>query len=233
MDIGTLYHIRNLVNRSNVNADPSKNVNSSEDFFLMVVHSHIIAASMQNLGMDSPNATPSTQLLLDDVWLQDADERMKLLKTICQLIVCKYVDLTIQIPDESNQSTNMPTHSYTDDSVNNYAREVISLGLLYMELVDSVREGDGERLLRCWKFLLPIFKASKRTNYSLEALNLLTQYESLSPRLSQQLIWSRFVNNHGCLGKNVSLDLHIEHLNAVLKTAVNGLGANKSKESII
>ena len=48
----------------------------------MVVHSHIIAASMQNLGMDSPNATPSTQLLSDDVWLQDADERMKLLKTM-------------------------------------------------------------------------------------------------------------------------------------------------------
>ena len=62
--------------------DHSKNVNSSEDFFLMVVHSHIIAASMQNLGMDSPNATPSTQLLSDDVWLQDADERMKLLKTM-------------------------------------------------------------------------------------------------------------------------------------------------------
>ena len=62
--------------------------------------------------------------------------------------MCKYVDLTIQIADKTNQSTNVPTHSYTDDSVNNYGREVISLGLLYIEFVDSVREGDGERLLR-------------------------------------------------------------------------------------
>ena len=59
--------------------------------------------------------------LLNCFRMPDADERMKLLKTIYRLIVCKYVDLNIhvQIPDKSNQSTNVPTHSYTDDSVNN------------------------------------------------------------------------------------------------------------------
>ena len=49
----------------------------------------------------------------------------------------------------------------------------------------------------------------------------------------QQLIWSRFVNLHGCVGKNLPLDLHTEHLNATLKNSITALGANKTEESIL
>ena len=58
-DFGTLYQIKNLVNRRNVKADPSKNVNASEDFFLMVVHTHIIAAAMHELSTDSVDENPT------------------------------------------------------------------------------------------------------------------------------------------------------------------------------
>ena len=41
--------------------------------------------------------------------------------------------------------------------VADYAKQVLSLGCLYLELCDTIWEGDGERVLRSWYYLLPIF----------------------------------------------------------------------------
>ena len=62
---------------------------------------------------------------------------------------------------------------------------------------------------------------------------MLSQYHlTLPPRLAEQLMWSRFINTHGHAGHNISCDLHIEHMNRVAKTAIEGLGANKSEKAI-
>jgi L1 cell adhesion molecule like protein len=99
----------------------------------------------------------------------------------------------------------------TDDEVQRHAMKFLSYGLLYWEFSDSIREGDGLRILRCWRYLLFFFKASKRYNYSIEAHNMLAQYHFwLSPRQSMQLIWSRCVNTHGIPGRNIPSDLHLE-----------------------
>ena len=46
------------------------------------------------------------------------------------------------------------------------------------------------------------------------------------------MVWSRCVNYSGKIGHNIPCDLHLEHLNRVLKTAIEELGANKMKEGI-
>ena len=63
-------------------------------------------------------------------------------------------------------------------------------------------------------------KATNRTNYSIEAFNLLAQHDFvLSPRAKQQLIiWERTVNVSGVRGKNISCDLFMEHLNGALES---------------
>lgn len=219
MDKGTLYQLRNLINRRNVGNNPFKDVNAHEDFFLLIVDSHILAAAMEMLGMGSLDDEPCSEILPPDVWVHDKDERRKALYNVASVIVDSFVDLTVTFDKKrpSNQ-----------DKVHAYACEVLSLGLLYKELQDAVREGDGLRVLRCWRYLLPIFRASKRTNYSIEVFNFLAQHQFvLSPRASQQLLWSRFVNTHGLPGKNIACDMHMEHLNRVLKGAIAGLGANK------
>ena len=76
-DFGTLYQIKNLVNRRNVKADPSKNVNASEDFFLMVVHTHIIAAAMHELSTDSVDENPTAMGLTDELWIYENSDKMK------------------------------------------------------------------------------------------------------------------------------------------------------------
>ena len=37
---------------------------------------------------------------------------------------------------------------------------------------------------------------------------------------------------HGAPGRNISCNLHMEHLNRLVKTAIEGLGVNKLKEAI-
>ena len=114
-----------------------------------------------------------------------------------------------------------------------YTCEVISLGLLLKEFNDAIREGDGRRIHRCWKFFLPIIKACDRKNYALEAFKLLCQYHFwFTERMAFQLMWSRTINTTGKPGKNISCDLHMEHLNRNVKSAIAGLSSNVSEESV-
>ena len=94
-------------------------------------------------------------------------------------------------------------------------------GCFYLGFCDAIREGDGDHVLRCWRYLLPLFKSSARKNYSVEALNMLCQYHhKLTPRQTQELIWSRFINTHSAPGRNIPVDLHQEHLNRVCKDSI-------------
>ena len=76
---------------------------------------------------------------------------------------------------------------------------------------------------------MPVFRAAQCTNYACESFNLLYLHlYALSPRLSNQLMWSRFVNVHGRPGRNIPVDLHMEHLNHLAKDAIKNLGSNKT-----
>ena len=57
--------------------------------------------------------------------------------------------------------------------------EVLTLGLWWYNFYDSIREGDGNRLIHNWKLKLLAFKTAKHNNYSVEAVNLLLQIEHL------------------------------------------------------
>ena len=99
-----------------------------------------------------------------------------------------------------------------------------------MEYCDAIKEADGVRILRCWCYLMLIFYKTSRNNY---AVTMLIQYHFLfSSRIKEQLLWSRTVNIHGKPGKNVPMDLHMEHLNREVKRAVSHLGPNVLGNSI-
>ena len=120
------------------------------------------------------------------------------------------------------------------DQVRAYAREVLSLGVLLLEFNDNVHEGDGERLMRVWKFFMLIFRSVGKTKYTLEGLILLIQANfSLPPRLREQLLYSRFVNTRRSPGANISIDLHVEHVNKVVKSSVYSQMSNLSSTSVV
>lgn len=102
--------------------------------------------------------------------------------------------------------------------------------MLLLEFNDAVHEGDGERLLRVWKFLLVIFRSVHKTKYSLEGLLLLINSQFLlPPRLKEQLLYSRFVNTRGV----IPIDLHLEHVNRVVKGAIHNQVSNVSQSAIL
>ena len=86
----------------------------------------------------------------------------------------------------------------------------------------------------CWKYMLPIFIATSRRNYAIEAFHTLSNSKILPPRQAHQTIWSHFVNvnDNGTPGHNIPCDFHNEHLNRLCKECVRHLGANKTEKAI-
>ena len=44
-ELGTMYQLRNRINRTSVTKHPEKNVKAAEDFLALVLHAHVIAAA--------------------------------------------------------------------------------------------------------------------------------------------------------------------------------------------
>ena len=93
MEKGTLYHLRNLINRRNITKRPQKNVNAAEDFLEVVIVSYILTDVMTLLGMKSLHDIPSSPLVTQDVWMVDDAARREILTDISTRIVEKFVDL--------------------------------------------------------------------------------------------------------------------------------------------
>lgn len=119
------------------------------------------------------------------------------------------------------------------DDVFDYHCGFMNMALLLRNFANATKEGDGERIIRCIKMFLLHFKqdGSGSTKYSLEALYHLFQvFALLSPREAERLIWNRAVNNKGCSGCNVAMDLALEHDNHLVKDMIRGLGANNARK---
>lgn len=170
---------------------------------------HIVAAALHHFGMDSVDDNLPPQII-SDLKQSSTQNRQSCFNRIIHSMLNKFVYLPNN-PGERTPVANQP------DGIFSYAQEVLTYGLMYLEFEDSIKEGDGPRVIRCWKFFLPIFKSSNRTKYALEAVKLLINLQMLPERLQQQIIWSRFVNTSGKAAENKPCDLHMEHLNRTAK----------------
>lgn len=116
-------------------------------------------------------------------------------------------------------STTIAANEVDVDKVFNYTRVLCHYGALVIEFRDAWREGDGDRVVRCWRLLMPHFKTAGCSKYALEALRLQNQLQILSPNLLHQIKWHRFVNTRGGLGSNIPCDLYNEHVNKLVKSS--------------
>ena len=213
------------MNRTNVVKNPKNDFNACDDYFVLIISCYAIAATLSILKMKYTNDTPSADVISNpqSLWMQSADHRKAVLDEICQQVVDTFVDFSFGQTNCNNDT----------DKVEEYGKQLLGIGCFYLEFADAICEGDGNRVLRCWRYLLPIFLGSHRTNYSCELLNMLFQQSyALSPWLSAELLWSRFINVQGCPRKNIPADLHMEHLNRLVKEAIRNLGANKTENVI-
>ena len=112
----------------------------------------------------------------------------------------------------------MSAASSRTDSIFDYSCAALSICLLFRNFENARQHGDGERLIRLYKYFMLYFKLCDKPKYGYHSLRLLAQVKCLlAPRLSHQLIWNRCVNNVGKIDSNVEIDREIEHHNRVFK----------------
>ena len=218
---GTLFHLRNVLNRGTVVKDPKNDFNACSDFFHTVVEGHIVAAAMHTLGMLKLTDEPAHHLITEPT---DHKEIISTIMEAAKEIVTQHVSLSFT-------GSRCPTKP--DDGMTHYAREVLSLGLLFLEFQDAIHEGDEEKVFHYWKFFFPIFMSAGRVKYTIEAfIRICQKYDLFSPRQQMQLLYSRFINTHGLPHRNIPADLHMEHLNRTVKTTLSLHGGQCPESSV-
>ena len=175
---------------------------SSEDFLLVVLHAHAVAA-----------ANTICSLRPD---IQSVSE-------VCEAIIANY----ILLPNLDGQPRK---DSYPPDQVNLEVLTLSLLWHGFHD-TSKEGDGDRFRmywkfLLIAFKSSRNYNYANEAVNL------LVAERYLLSKRKAAQLLWSRTVNTRGIPGGNIPMDLHMEHLNRRLKTIISRKGANVGEKAI-
>lgn len=139
---------------------------------------------------------------------------------------------------ENNPCEDVPLANFQEhecDDMYNYQCSFLEYAMIIMNFFDAIKEGDGKRVIRCWKFQLPYLKNdSGSPKYALESLNIFLQIHGLlSAQDSHSLIWNRFHCNKSGRGHNIPLDLSLEFVNRLLKEVVRKLGPNATNTNAV
>ena len=116
-------------------ADPKKDMNACEDFFELVTNAHILAAAMKALKMENLTDPLPSEILPSGL---PQKEQSVCLNSALQSIIAQFVDISFP-----NKCKNCPKKH---DHILEYAKETLTMGLMYVEFKDAVREGDGDRV---------------------------------------------------------------------------------------
>ena len=197
-------------------------MNSCEDLLILILHSYITVVAMKVLGLQKVDNWPSS--VHEEPWMENKEK----CKTEMDRILSEMVDKFL------NVEYLCTSHTEDKDRVFMYSKQLFSIGSLYLEFTDTVKEEDGKRVLCCWRYFLIIFHNSNRKNYAKEAVLHLYHYQYLlSPQQVEQLLFNWFINVSGPPGRNISSDLHMEHLNREVINGIAALGSGKTEKAIL
>lgn len=132
-DKGTLFHLKQVINRTSFGKLPKHNMKAAEDFLEVVLRPHVVSATKQVMKtLNTPGDC----------------------KAVAKFVVEKFVRVSLPSAGPTSSSSREPS----DDTVYAYATDFLTLGLLWHGFHDAIRCEDGDRILIYWKFLTVIFK---------------------------------------------------------------------------
>lgn len=132
---GTLYQLRNLIQRTSVHVHPKQGMNATEDFMQVLLGGHVLAASCHIAGLASV-----------DAFTEETAEQHSI-TTLSDAIVNSFV-----------QPFFFSSGNPASDTVHKYSCDVLILSLVWCSLKDAVREGDGPSVLLMWKVMTTAFR---------------------------------------------------------------------------
>ena len=220
-DVGTLKFFRERIMRYNVYSDVKKDVDAYQDFFLSEGRVYLAEAFIEFFGMESVDAQPTKYI---PPQTQSRAARRRVFHTTFAEFVDKFV---LQLDIEAIQAQ-------PEDRVMNCGLCIIEFTVLLLQMIDTVHEGDGDRLIVNLKYLLLIFKAkSSYSKYAVEVMRFLSQVNcTLTEQMAKRVVYGRFFNTAGKQGRNIESDLAMEHTIKATKNLVNAMGAKKKKKAV-
>ena len=220
-EVGTLKFFRERIMRHNVYSDIKKDVDGFQDFFLSVGRAYLVVAFTEYFAIDSSTNKPTAHIPPQNMTRAN---QVEYFEQTFGSFVDRYV-----LHDNLNEIQCDP-----EDKVMNYGLCVIEFVVLVMQMIDTVHEGDGERLIVVVKYLLLMFKAkSNYSKYAIETMRFITQVKcTLTEQMAARVIYGRFTNPSGKPGHNMETDIAMEHTIKGTKVLINGMGANKTQKAV-
>ena len=243
--------------------DPHNKFYASSEFANKVLDSYLIVGALEHHGMQSVNSELTTnqydglptdtegkkQHVLSVIrnfveqHVVNQVPELSMLAPVSNDLTCrfcgkKYVQLPSLRKHEERKHGFTPdapgdAEDQSPDKIYNYTHQVLILLLLRLNHNDAINLGDGNRIIRLYKFFCLYFKVSNCPKYAITTLQLLAQVNCLlSPRLSYSLTWNRFVNNKGKEDTNFPMDLSVEHDNKAFKNDIHSFHGEITDKSI-
>jgi len=145
-----------------VKRKPINSFDPCEDFFLVAIEAHIVAAAMKMLKMASVHDIPSEEFAPQRAvtWTETAEKWKAVLRHISSSLIDSFMHLAYKTTSPSVNgivSAGSSETSPNSDGVYYYATNLLTLRCFYMEFRDAIKEGDGLQVLRCYRYILPMF----------------------------------------------------------------------------
>ena len=207
-------------------SEPKGTMHACQSFLTVVLEAEILAALAGALGLSTLDMDAQTLFPDDSLPMSSAGRIQAITKLAEKVLSCTSLDHCVD-------STSLQQPLFPGDDTGNYSSKLLSMGLLAWNFEDAIREGDGDRIIRMWKFLLLFFKQAGKGKYGIEATRLLADvHVNLSADKRYELRWNRTCNIQGGLGNNKPLDLSLEHLNRDFKSNVSAFHAHVTETSV-
>lgn len=94
-----------------------------------------MTAALDTFKMSCMNDSPPEYVVSHDTWLLPDSERKQILTLLIDNIILNYIDFFYNTPNSMDGR---------QDLVAVYGRELLSIGLFFLEYRDSIREGDDK-----------------------------------------------------------------------------------------
>lgn len=177
---GALSNLREVVQRTRVDK-AVKIFNIGDEFLVHAFKSHLLLSVLTHLKIS--NAADPLDHPISLPWLKYTAE---------QLVAA------LLMPQDC------------DDPVHYLHKCFLHIAYLYVDLREAIRWENGPQIVRHWKWWLPRFLATSRTNYASETVHLIANLQANFPNLA---IHNRTVNVSGKPGRGKPVDQLIEHYN--------------------
>jgi hypothetical protein len=242
LEKGTLNSAKVRLKRSCVHMDVKNHYDDDKDFMVSFVRGYLLKAMLDYFGMEDVNDTPSKNFRIDGenvhanfedfldkyIFCNNSGSNNAGIPLVMQQVTLPN-GMTFFIPLFNNVDEQPSTDGKYD-----YGVVVMELGLLFIEFIDVCKTPDRQRLLTVLKYMMMAFKINNNHKYALEILRFLCfQQSSYSLRVAYQAVHGLFVNNKGHMDSSIPADLHMEHNVKKIKSMLNELGSNKSKDVIV